>query len=43
MDQQARARRYHRWQLGLSIAGLCLAAAYLIALIATGAAVTLRD
>src|SRR5262245_39232072 len=43
MDQHARARRYHRWQLWLSIAGLGLAATYLIALIETGTAVTLRD
>ena len=43
MDPRARARSYHRWQLWLSAAGLCLAVAYLIALIATGAAVTLRD
>src|SRR5262245_40272726 len=43
MDPDARARSYHRWQLWLSIAGLCLAAAYLIALIATGGAVMLRD
>ena len=43
MDTQARARRYHRRQFWLSIAGLFLAAAYLLALIATGAAVALRD
>jgi STE24 endopeptidase len=43
MDREAGAQSYHRWQLWLSIAGLCLAAAYLIVLIATSAAVTLRD
>jgi STE24 endopeptidase len=43
MDTQARARRYHRWQFWLGAAGFVLAAGYLVALIATGAAVALRD
>jgi STE24 endopeptidase len=38
-----RARRYHRWQLGLSLARFLLAAAYLLALLVTGGAVSLRD
>ena len=36
-----RARRYHRLQLRLSVLGLALSAAYLVALIATGAAAAL--
>src|SRR5436190_1098423 len=43
MDTHTRARRYHRWQFWLSIVGLVLAVAYLLALIVTGAAVMLRD
>jgi STE24 endopeptidase len=38
-----RARTYHRWQFGLSLAGFVLSALYLAALLATGAAVALRD
>ena len=37
----ARARAYHRLQLALSLLGLAGSAAYLIVLIATGAAVSL--
>ena len=37
------ARAYHRWQLLLGLAGLLLTAAYLVAVIATGAGVVLRD
>ena len=43
MHAEARARSYHRWQLGLAVGGLLLAAAYLVTLLATGAAVALRD
>jgi STE24 endopeptidase len=43
MQTDARARRYHRWQFWLSMAGLVLAVAYLVALIVTDAAVMLRD
>jgi STE24 endopeptidase len=39
----ARARTYHRWQFRLSLAGFLLSAAYLAGLLATGAAVALRD
>src|SRR5262245_55373748 len=38
-----RARAYHRWQLLLMLAGLLLTAAYLVAAIASGAGVALRD
>jgi STE24 endopeptidase len=37
------ARTYHRWRLWLMLAGLLLTAAYLVALLGTGAAVALRD
>ncbi len=43
MQAQERARSYHRRQLWLSVAGLLLAATYLIALIATDGAIALRD
>jgi len=43
MQTEARARRYHRRQLWLGVGGLLFAAAYLIALMATGTAVALRD
>ncbi|HET8578799.1 MAG TPA: hypothetical protein VFO18_17005, partial [Methylomirabilota bacterium] len=38
-----RSRAYHRWQFRLSLAGFALAAFYLISLLASGAAVALRD
>lgn len=40
---EGRARSYHRCRLWLAVAGFFLAVSYLIALIATGAAVALRD
>lgn len=43
MANGERARRYHRWQFRLSLAGFILSALYLAALLATGAALTLRD
>src|SRR5438093_13600702 len=43
MQTEARARRYHRRQLWLGVGGLLFAAADLVALMATGAAVALRD
>ena len=43
MTTEERARTYHRRQLWLAGASLLLTAAYLIALIWTGGAVTLRD
>ena len=43
MATDERARTYHRWQFGLSLAGFVLSALYLAALLATGAAVALRD
>ena len=39
---EERARQYHRWQFRLSVAGFLLAAAYLVLLLTTGAAVSLR-
>ncbi|PYO34017.1 MAG: hypothetical protein DMD86_09430, partial [Candidatus Rokuibacteriota bacterium] len=43
MSADAHARSYHRRQLWLAVGGLLLGAAYLVALMATGAAVALRD
>jgi STE24 endopeptidase len=43
VDPDTRARRYHHWRLGISLTGFVLATAYLVALIATGAATALRD
>src|SRR6266542_1195975 len=43
MHAEARARSYHRRQLWLAVGGLLVAAAYLVTLLATGAAVALRD
>src|SRR2546422_5978741 len=43
MQTEGRAGRYHRRQLWLGVGGLLFAAAYLIALMATGTAVALRD
>jgi STE24 endopeptidase len=43
VETQERARRYHRWQLGITLAGFALTVGYLVALIATGATITLRD
>jgi Zn-dependent protease with chaperone function len=43
VETEERARSYHRWRLRLSAASFFLTAAYLGALIATGAAAALRD
>ncbi len=43
MQTQAQARSYHRWRLWLGVAGFLLTSAYLFVLIATGAAISLRD
>jgi STE24 endopeptidase len=40
---EERARTYHRWQFALSLGGFVLAALYLGAVLATGAAVALRN
>ncbi len=42
-SESEKARTYHRWRLGLSVLDLLLAVVYLVALIATGGAVWLRD
>ncbi len=43
MANSERARTYHRWQFRLSIAGFLFSVLYLTALLASGAALALRD
>jgi STE24 endopeptidase len=43
VNAQDRARTYHRWQFALSLAGFGLSVLYLVALLATGAAVGIRN